>query len=191
MVSLSTGNLAPNKVPCAYRWNTNEPKHRWLLCDTCNDSCVYMTQHAILPTHLRCFWCVGLAMGLKSPTKRYMASRAVHWTQRSSNGIDCNHNSLFGLRSCWKHETSHTISAKDFYTSTGVPLAFWNKRLPSSHQIPPILSTSSGIMPVCDRWRRTLHLPGSLSQLWVHCHWTNATGAAYAFSGNYKIVHQP
>ena len=146
MISLSTGNLAPNKVPCTDRQNTSEPKHWQLLCDTCNDSCVYTTWHAILLTHLRCFWHVRLAMGLKSPTKCYMVSRAVHWTQRSSQHIDRNCDSSFGLRSCRKHVMSHTISAKDFYTSTGIPLASWNKLPPSSHQIPPILSTSSGIM---------------------------------------------
>ena len=191
MISLSTGNLAPNNVPCTYRWNTSEPKHWWLLCDTCNDSCVYMTQHAILPTHLRCFWHVRLTMGLKSPTKCYMVSRAAHWTQQSSHCIDRNHDSLFGLRSCQKHVTSHTISAKDFYTSMDIPLASWNKQLLSSHQIPPILSTSSGIMSICDWWHRALHLPGLLSQLQVHYHWTDTTGAAYAFLGNYKIVHWP
>ena len=136
-------------------------------------------------------WHIGLAMGLKSPTQHYMASRAVHWSQQSSNCIDRNHDSSFGLRSCRKYVTSHTISAKDFYTSTGIPLASWNKQLLSSHQIPPILSTSSGIMSVCDWWCRTLHWPGSLSQLWVRCHQNNATGAAYAFLGSYKIVHQP
>ena len=146
MVSLSTGDLAPNKVPCAYRQNTNEPKHWRSLCDTCDDSCVHMTWHVILLTHLWCFWHIGLAMGLKSPTKCYMVSRAAHWTQQSSHCIDRNHDSLFGLRSCQKHVTSHTISAKDFYTSMGIPLASWNKQLLSSHQILPILSTSSGIM---------------------------------------------
>ena len=50
-------------------------------------------------------------------------------------------------------------------------------------------STSSGIMSICDQWCRTLHLPGSLSQLRGRGYWTDATGAAYAFSGNYKIVH--
>ena len=163
MISLSTGDLAPNNVPCAYRWNTSKPKHQWLLCNTCDDSCAYMTWHAILPTHLQCFWHVRLAMGLKSPTKHYMVSRAAHRTQWSSHCIDHNRDSSFGLRSCRKHMASHTISARDFYTSMGIPLASWNKQLPSSHQIPPILSTSSGIMSICDQQRRTLHLPGSLS----------------------------
>ena len=107
MISLSTGDLAPNNVPCAYRWNTSKPKHWQSLCDTCNDSCVYTTWHAILPTHLRCFWRVRLAMGLKSPTKHYMVSRAVHRTQWSSHRIDCNRDSTFGLRSCWKHDKPH------------------------------------------------------------------------------------
>ena len=191
MISLSTGNLAPNKVPCTDRWNTSKPKHWQSLCDTCDDSCVYTTWQAILLTHLWCFWRIRLAMGLKSPTKHYMVSRAAHWTQRSSHCIDRNHDSLFGLRSCQKHVTSHTISEKDLYTSMGIPLASWNKQPPSSHQIPPILSTSSGFMSVCDWQHRTLHLPGSLSQLQVHYYQTDATGAAYAFSGNYKIVHQP
>ena len=191
MVSLSTGDLAPKKVPCTYRLNANKPKHWWLLCDTCDNSCVYTTQHVVLLTHLQCFWCIGLAMGLKSPTKRYMTSRTTHQTQRSSNRIDCNCNSLFGFRSCQKHVTSHTISTKDFYTSMGVSLASWNRHLLSSHQTPPILSFSSGIVSICDRWRRTLHLPDSLSQVRVRCHWTDATGAVYTFLSNYKVVHRP
>ena len=90
MISLSTGDLAANKVPCAYRQNTSKPKHQRSLCNTCDDSCVYTTQQAILLTHLWYFWHVGLAMGLKSPTEHYMASRAVHQTQQSSNRIDRN-----------------------------------------------------------------------------------------------------
>ena len=153
--------------------------------------CVYTTQHAVLPTHLQCFWCVGLAMGLKSPTKHYMTSRTMHQTQWSSNCINRNHDSSFGFRSCQKHVISHTISAKDFYTSMGVPLASWNRHPLSNHQTSPILSFSSGIVSVCDQQQRTLHLPDSLSQVWVHCHWTDATGAAYTFLSNYKVVHRP
>ena len=100
MVSLSSGNLAPNKVPCAYRLNTNKPKYWQSLCDTCNNSCVYTTRHAVLLIHLQCFWHVGLATGLKSLTKHYMTSRTMHWTQWSSNHINRDHDSSFGFRSC-------------------------------------------------------------------------------------------
>ena len=162
---MNTGDPAQSKIPSTYWLSTKEPKHWWLLCDTCNDSYICTTWHAILLTHLWCFWCLGITSnGLSALIKCYVMSRTTHPAPRSSNRIDHNHDSSFGFRSCWKHVIHHTISVTDFHTSMGIPLASWNRTLPSSHQSLPILSTSSGISSVCDWQHRTLHLPDSLSK---------------------------
>ena len=116
MISMNTGNPALSKVPCAYRLSTNEPKHWQSLCDTCDDSCVCTTQHAILPTCLQCFQCLELSVLIE----HYVTSRTTHHAPWSSNHIDHDCDSLFGFRSCWKHAISNTISVEDFYTSMGV-----------------------------------------------------------------------
>ena len=117
-----------------------------------------------------------------------MTSRTACCTPWSSNCIDQDCDSSFSFRSHWKHMTSNTFSLEDFYPSMGISLASWNSHPMSSHQIPPILSISSGFMPVCDRQHRTLQLLDSLSQRWVHCHQTNATGASYTFLSNHKVA---
>ena len=62
-------------------------------------------------------------MGLKSPTKCYMVSRAVH--QKLNEAVIASIAIMIQrlVSDCVGNMTSHTISAKDFYTSMGIPLA--------------------------------------------------------------------
>ena len=109
MISMSTGDLVPSKVPCPYKLKTNKPKHWQLLCDTCNISCACMTQHAILQHAYDAFngW-NSLVKGLSALIECYVTSTTAHCTPRSSNCIGHDCNPSFSLRSCRKHVTSHS-----------------------------------------------------------------------------------
>ena len=188
---MSTGNLVPSKAPCPCNLKTDKSKHWQSLCDTCDISYTCMTRHVTLQHAYSAFngW-NSLAKRLSALIECFVTSMTAHCTLRSSNRIGM---IATIVQPQILSETCDQpfISVAGFYTSTGIPLASWNRQPLSSHQIPPILSTSSGIMSICDWQCRTLHLPGSLSQLRGRGCWTDATSAANAFSGNYKIVHQP
>ena len=156
---MSTGNLVPSKAPCPCNLKTNKLKHWQSLCDACDISYTCTTQHATLQHAYDAFngW-NSLVKGLSTLIECYVISTTARRTPWSSNCIGCDCNSSFGLRSCWKHVTSHS-SVQKTSIHLGIFLASWNRQPLSSHQIPPILSTSSGIMSVCDQRCRTLHLP--------------------------------
>ena len=113
MISMSTGDLVPSKAPCPYNLRTNKSKHWQSLCDTCDISYTCMTRHAILQHAYNAFngW-NPLVKGLSALIKRYVTSTTAHHTPWSSNCIGRDCNSSFGLRSCWKHMTSHSSVRK-------------------------------------------------------------------------------
>ena len=113
MISMSTGDLVPSKAPCPCNLKTNESKHRQSLCNACNISYACMTQHVILQHAYNAFngW-NPLVKGLSALIKRYVTSTTTHHTPQSSNRIVRDCNSLFGLRSCQKHMTSHSSVQK-------------------------------------------------------------------------------
>ena len=151
-----------------------------------------MTWHVILRHAYNAFdGQNSLVKGLSALIEHYVTSMTTHHTPTKQQ-LHWSQLQLIIQPQIWSETCGQPfISVEDFHTSTGVFLASWNRQPLSSHQIPPILLTSSGIMSICDWWCRTLHLPDSLSQLQGHCYQTDTTGAAYAFSGNYKIVHWP
>ena len=72
-----------------------------------------MTWHAILWHAYDAFnsW-NSLVKGLSTLIERYVTSTTAHRTPWSSNRIGHDCNSSFGLRSCWKHMTSHSSVQK-------------------------------------------------------------------------------
>ena len=113
VISMSTGDLVPSKVPCPYNLKTNKSKHWQSLCDTCNISYACTTQHAILRHAYNAFnGQNSLVKGLSALIKRYVTSTTAHRTPRSSNRIGRDRNSSFSLRSCWKHLTSQSSVRK-------------------------------------------------------------------------------
>ena len=113
MISMSTGDLVPSRAPCPYNLKTNKSKHWQSLCDTCNISYACTTRHAILRYAYNAFNGQNLLVkGLRALIERYVTSTTAHHTPQSSNRIGCDHNPSFGLRSCWKHVTSHSSVQK-------------------------------------------------------------------------------
>ena len=113
VISKSTGNLVPSMAPCPCNLNTNKSKHWQSLCDTCDISYACMTRHAILQHAYDAFNSRNsLVKELSTLIERYVTSTTTHHTPWSSDRIGRNHNPSFGLRSCWKHMTSHSSVRK-------------------------------------------------------------------------------
>ena len=129
---------------------------------------------------LQCFHCLELTSKVPQCTSWPLCdlqSCTLHPTKLRSH---CSWLwSLIWLQIPSEHVTSSTFSSENSYLSRGISLASWSSQPTCNNQILPILSISSGFMPMCDQWHRTLQLLDSLSQQWVCCYRTDATGRVW------------